>query len=687
MPDFPVADMRPHPITQHGQTRVDEYFWMRYRDDPAVTAYLQAENDYAEEMMQPTGPLQERLFQEMKARIKEDDATVPERRGEFLYYTRTAAGRQYPTYCRKRGSLDAPEETLLDQNVLAEGNAFCRLGAFSVSPDGTKLAYSIDPDGSEKCVLSIKDLTTGQLLPETFDHTYGDVYGHRGVEWSNDSRCLFYVTLDAAQRPERIWRHSLGTARTQDELLYHEVDGTFYLFLYKTRSRRFILAYSHSTTTDEWRILPADQPRAGFRVFEPRQPGVEYTLEHHGQRFFVRTNADAQNFRLMETPDTATSSANWREVIPHRHDVLLDDVEAFAHYLVLLERRGGLKQIRISAPDGRSGVRYVPFPEKTYSLTPAANPEFEATCFRFTYSSPVTPDSVVDLHMDTGAWEVKKQTEIPSGYDPAQYVSERMHATAPDGTRVPMSIVYRKGLARNGQNPALLFGYGAYGYSYDAAFNSNHFSLIDRGFVVAIGHIRGGSDLGRAWYDAGRLLNKKNSFHDFIACAEYLISEGYTSREKLGLIGVSAGGLLVSACLTMRPELFGAVIAKVPFVDVVSTMSDASIPLTTQEYDQWGNPDDKTHFGYMRSYSPYDNIRATDYPHVLITSGLNDPRVAYWEPAKFAARLRALKTDDHLLLLKTNLDAGHAGASGRYDLLREIAFEYAFLLDRLGVKS
>ncbi len=683
MISFPVAPKRPYLITQHGQTRVDDYFWMRYREDPAVLEYLTAENDYLDEILQHTKPLQEQLFLEMKARIKEDDTSVPERRGDYFYYTHLEAGKQYPLYCRKQGSLDAPEEILLDQNALAEGQNFCRMGAFAVSPDHQKLAYSIDADGAEVCTLYIKNLLDGTLYPEVIPNTYGNVYAHSGVEWAGDSATLFYALRDAATRPYQLYRHTLGADPAQDVLLYHEADETYYLFPIKFRSEKYIAALSYSTLTSEWRILPTDQPDASFRVFAPRRPGIEYYIEHHGDRFFVVTNENALNFKLMTTPEEATSPDHWQEVIPHRADVLVENALAFENTLVLFERQAGLPQIRISAADGVSAVRYVPFPEPVYSVHPTANPEFKTDRLRFNYSSLTTPNSVVDFHLDTHEWELKKQDEIPSGHDPSAYVSERLHATARDGTRVPLSIVYKKGLGKNGRRPALLYGYGSYGFSVDDAFNVNVFSLINRGFVFAIAHIRGGSELGRAWYEGGRLFNKRNTFTDFIACAEHLIAEGYTSAERLAILGDSAGGLLAGACLTMRPELFKAVIAKVPFVDVVTTMSDPSIPLTTMEYDQWGNPDDQAQFDYMLSYSPYDHLRATAYPHVLITTGLNDPLVAYWEPAKFAAKLRAVQTGSNLVLLKTNMDAGHAGASGRYDFLKEIALDYAFLIDRL----
>jgi oligopeptidase B len=681
--EFPNAPKRPHVIRQHGQTRVDDYFWMRFREDPEVLKYLAAENSYVAQIMQHTTALQEQLFQEMKARIKEDDQSVPERRGSYLYYTRTETGRQYRVFCRRHGSMDAAEEVLLDQNLLAEGRKFCRVGVFAVSPDERKLAYSVDFDGSEQFTIWFKDLITGALHPETIPNTSADFSSNRGAVWANDSQHFFYVTLDQALRPFKVYRHALGSDPASDRMLHHEADETFWLFLDKSRTQSYVTLLSHSTLTREWQTLDADNPNSPFQVFAPRRRGVEYGIEHHGSRFFIVTNENATNFKLMETPAHATSPENWREVIPHRADVFIEGAAAFENHLALFERSDGLKQIRISDADGRTGIRHVAFPDPVYDVRPEENPEFKTSVLRFTYSSLISPNSVIDFHMDTHEWELRKRQEIPSGYDSSAYVTERLHAAAPDGTRIPISMVYKKGLGKDARNPALLYGYGSYGMSVDANFVSSRFSLIDRGFVFAIAHIRGGSELGRPWYDNGKLLNKRNTFTDFIACAECLISEGYTSRDSLAIMGGSAGGLLVGACLTMRPDLFKAVVAKVPFVDVVSTMSDPSIPLTTGEYDEWGNPDNETYFDYIMSYSPYDNIHATAYPDVLLTTGLQDPRVAYWEPAKFAAKLRAMKTNGSLLLLKTNMDAGHGGASGRYDYLREVAFDYAFLIDRL----
>lgn len=685
MSSFPIAPKRPKEITQHGETRIDDYFWMRYREDPEVLKYLRAEQDYLEEIMQHTKPLQAQLFQEMKGRIKEDDSSAPEKDGEYVYYTRYETGKQYPFYCRKKVTLDAPEELLIDQNALAGENNFCRIGSFSMSPNATKLAYSVDADGTEVCTIYVRDLATGTLSRDVIINTYGDVYGHTGVEWASDGTSFFYVTRDLALRPFRIYRHILGTDPAQDILLLEEPDETYFLWLGQSRSKAYILANLHSTTTDEWMYFPNDGSTYQFKSFQPRIQGIEYQIEHAGDHFFVMTNEDAQNFKLLRTPLHATSKENWEEVIPHRADTLITGMDAFEDFLVLYERHGGFRQIRISGTDGLTDAWNIPFPEPVYNFIPSRNPEYKTDLLRFTYTSLVTPNSVIDFNVKTKSWTVVKQDEIPSGYDSTQYVSERAYASAADGTLVPMSLVYRKGLEKNGNNPTLLYGYGSYGFSIDPGFNSNRISLLDRGFVFAIGHIRGGSEMGRAWYENGKMLNKRNTFTDFIACAEHLIAEKITRREKLAIMGGSAGGLLVGACLTMRPDLFGAVVAQVPFVDVINTMSDASIPLTTLEYDQWGNPDTKEHFDYMLSYSPYDNIRRVEYPHILITTGLNDPRVAYWEPAKFTAKLRELKTDDKTILLRTNFEAGHAGASGRYDFLKEVAFDFAFLIDKVGI--
>ncbi len=688
MASFPLAPKRPYAITQHGITRNDEYYWMRTREDPDVLKYLRSENEYLEEILQHTRPLQEALFLEMKGRIKEVDSTEPEKNGDYYYYRRTEAGKEYPIYCRKKGSLDAQEEILLDQNMLAEGNQFCSVSAFSVSPDGTKLAYSVDFEGAEVYTIHVKNLEDGCLYPEAIENTYGSVYFQMGAEWANDNQTLFYVTMDSAQRADKLYRHKLGTDPATDRLLLHEVDETYSLMIFKTRSQSYIMAYDYNTLSQEMYFIPADEPDSKPKILQARQPGLEYYATHHGDSFLILTNKDAQNFRLMTALISAPAIENWQDVIGHRADTLIEHIDVFQDYIVLHERKNGLKQLRISKPDGIGNVHYVSFPDPTYEVYVEANPEFKTDLLRIRYSSLITPPSMVDFHMDSGAWEVKKQDEIPSGYDKTQYITGHFHAHALDGKQVPISIIYKKGLKKDGQNPALLYGYGAYGASSDASFNASLISLLDRGFVFAIAHVRGGTELGRAWYDEGRLLKKKNSFTDFIACAEHLIKEGFTSAKKLAIMGSSAGGLLVGACMTLRPDLFKAVICKVPYLDAVTSMSDPTIPLTTQEYDQWGKPqDDREAFEYMLSYSPYDNIRPVEYPDLLLTAGFNDPRVAYWEPAKFAARLRATKNGDGLVLIQTNFSAGHAGASGRYDFLRENILDFAFLIDRLGERS
>ncbi|MCL5994699.1 MAG: S9 family peptidase [Chloroflexi bacterium] len=679
----PIAPRRPHTIVQHGETRVDDYYWLRQREDPTVIAYLKAENAYTEQMMAHTLALQEQLYAEMKGRIQEIDLSVPEKIDDYFYYTRMEQGQQYPIHCRKRASLDAPEQVLLDENRLAKDQAYFRVGAIKVSPDHCWLAYSTDTTGGEAYTLFILNLDSGELLAEQIPNT------SYSVEWANDNRTLYYNVLDAAKRPYRLYRHTLGTDPAQDTLVYHETDEAFFVWVGKTSSKAYLLLLLSAGVTSEVRFAPADQPEAEFKILQPRQHEVEYAVAHHGNRFLVLTNEGAPNFKLMEAPIAEPHKTNWRELIPHHQDILIEGIHVFRDFLVRFEREAGLKCIRISTLNSDTtvdAVRDVTFPEPTYTFNPGMNADYNARTLRFTYSSPVTPNSVIDHDMATGNWDVKKQDEIPSGYNPSQYRSERLMVTAPDGKQVPISLVYNQNLfKRDGSNPMLLTAYGSYGYSYDPSFDAKRMSLLDRGVSFAVAHIRGGSEMGRAWFEEARLLHKKNSFSDFIACAEHLIAQGYTSRDRLAILGGSAGGLLMGAVTNMRPDLFHTVIADVPFVDVISTMSDPTIPLTVIEYDQWGNPADKASYDYMKSYSPYDNVTAQAYPHMLITGGLDDPRVQYWEPAKWAARLRAVKTDDHLLLLKINMDAGHAGPSGRYSTLREWAFKYAFVLDRLGL--
>ncbi len=678
----PVAKIVPHTVEHLGHSQVDPYAWLQDKDDPEVIAYLEAENAYARAVLQHTEALQEQLYQEMRGRIEEDDRSAPERRGEYLYYCRHEQGQQYRIFCRQPVSPDAPEEVLLDENELAAGLTYCRVHLFAPSPDQNLLAYSVDTTGSFVFDLYIKDLRSGQLLSGPIPNTAWT------AAWASDSRTLFYTVFDPSHRPYKLFRHSAGDDPAGDVLVYHEPDDTFMVTVRRTRSGAYLLLtlFSHSTT--EVRYLPADRPADEFQTVHPRQHWLEYYVEHHGDRFLVRTNDGAENFALVEAPVTSPSKEHWRTVIPHRGDTLIEGVHAFRDHLVVYERRGGIKHIRISDPDGVSQVRYVAFPEPVYtfhsgSIWVDVNHEFDTTLLRFHYSSLITPDSAVDYDMARGTWEVIKQQQIPSGYDPSLYETEQRRATARDGAQVPISLVYRKGLVRGGRHPLLLMGYGSYGYSSEPSFETNWFSLLDRGFVCATAHVRGGSEMGRAWYEQGRLLHKKNSFTDLVACAEHLIAQGYTSPERLAIRGASAGGLLVTAAANMRPDLFKAVVAVVPFTNVVTAILTPELPLTVIEYEQWGHPDDPEEFAYMLSYSPYENVEAKAYPHIFVKAGLHDLQVPYWDPAKWVAKLRAHKTDTNRLLLVTHMDAGHSGASGRYDSLREQAQIYAFLIDTL----
>ena len=674
----PVARVEPRANTLHGETRIDDYFWLRDRSDPEVIAYLEAENRFTGAVMKHTEALQEQLYQEMRGRIKETDLSVPEQVDDYSYYTRTETGRQYPIFCRRHVSAEAPEEVLLDQNPLAADHAYFRIGVSEVSPDHRLLAYSVDTSGAEEFTLYIKDLATGRMLAESIGNT------SVGVTWANDSRTLFYTLLDHARRPCRLYRHTVGASPTIDVLVYFEPDESFFLDINRTRSRRYLLLDITSHSTSEVRFLNADEPEGEFRVVQPRESGVEYSVEHHDDRFFITTNDSAPNFRLVQAPVARPSKVNWSPVLPYRPDVKLDETDAFRSHLVVYEREAGLRQIRV-VELASNEEHLVAFPEPVYTFRAHENPEFETTLLRFAYTSLVTPSSVVEYDMRERTWMVRKQTEVLGGYDASLYRSERVFATTSDGERVPISLVYREPLQLDGRRPLLLNGYGAYGLSYDPSFSSNTLSLLDRGFVVAIAHVRGGEEMGRSWYEGGKLLNKRSTFTDFIASAEHLVAAGYTSTDRLVINGGSAGGLLMGAVTNLRPDLFRVVLAEVPFLDVVNTMLDASLPLTVIEYDEWGNPNDPAAYEYIRSYSPYDNIEPKHYPDMLVTGGLNDPRVAYWEPAKWTAKLRATKTNGSRLLLRTNMGAGHGGASGRFDFLREIAFKYAFMLDVLGV--
>ena len=648
----------------------DPYAWLRDRQNPEAIAYLEAENRYTADVMKPTESLQSDLYCEMVGRIKLSDTSVSVRRGSYLYYTRTEKDMQYAIHCRRLKTMRAPEEILLDENKLAEGEKYFRIGNFSVSPDHNLLAYSVDTTGDETYVLAAKDLRTGKLLPERIPNT------SYTLQWANDNRTFFYTVLDKAKRPFKLLRHALGTPHSSDAVVHHEKDQRYDIAIAKTRDHGYLLLEIESLTTSEVRVLNADAPEERFRVLLPRRQDVEYSVDHHTGSFYVSVNDTGRNFRLIRMH---AAGGPPEEIIPHRPAVMIESVEAFRDHLVLIEREDGLSHVCVR--ELKTGASHrAEMPESVYSLPHAENAEFDTNWYRFGYTSLVTPRSYFDYNMNTRRRVLKKQTAVRGGYDAAKYKTERLFAAAPDGSRIPISIVYKKSLRRNGKAPLLLYGYGAYGITIDPSFKSDRLALLDRGFAYAIAHIRGGEDMGKAWHDSGRLLHKKNTFTDFIACADLLVANRYTSPSKLMIEGGSAGGLLVGTVLNMRPDLFGAAVAKVPFVDIVNTMLDASLPLTIAEYEEWGDPHEKKFFDYIRSYAPYENVGPKQYPHILVTAGLNDPRVQFWEPAKWVAKLRAVKTDNHVLLLKTNMGGGHFGKSGRYEKWKDIAFEYAFLL-------
>ena len=671
----------PTRLEKHGHVRLDDYYWLRERDNPEVMAYLNAENDYAAKTMAHTDALQQKLFKEIKGRFKQIDMSVPYRRDDYFYYSRYEEGKEYPIYARKRRSLDQPEEIMLNGNVLAEGHEFFSIGGWAVSSGQDLLGYAVDTQGRRIFTIYFKNLTTGELLADVIPEVT------ENLTWANDNKTLFYAKQDPRTlRAYRIYRHVLGTDPKTDQLVFQEDDETFGAYIFKTKSRKYLMIVSSHTLSQEYRYLDANDPYGDFNVFLPREREHEYHLDHYQDRFLIRTNDQAKNFRLMRTPLDKTGRQYWEEIIPHRQEVFLADFEIFRNHLVLEERARGLTQIRILPWSDDEGY-YLEFAEPAYRANLGTNLEFDTTRVRFEYTSMKTPLSVYDYDMTSRQQILLKQEEVLGGFNADDYVTERSHAPAADGTEIPLSIVYRHGMKRNGQNPLLLYGYGAYGISIDAAFASPRLSLVDRGFIYAIAHVRGGQELGRQWYEDGKLLKKKNSFTDFIACAEYLIREGFTSPGKLFAMGRSAGGLLMGAISNMRPDLFKGIVAEVPFVDVMTTMLDPSIPLTTGEYDEWGDPNQKEFYDYMVSYSPYDNIEAKDYPNVLAVGGLHDSQVQYWEPAKWVAKLREMKTDKNRLILKTNMEAGHGGASGRFKRHHETAFSYAFLLDLVGVKE
>ncbi|NIR42665.1 MAG: S9 family peptidase [Gemmatimonadetes bacterium] len=677
-PTPPRAEVIPHELEAHGHMRIDNYYWLNQRENPEVIAYLEAENEYTEAMMAHTEALQEKLFQEIKGRIKETDLSVPYREGDYFYYSRWEEGKDYPIYARKRGSLDAAEEIMLDVNELAEGHGFTSVRSPQVSSDGSLIAFAHDTVGRRFYNIRFKDLETGELLEDEISQVTAN------VAWANDNRTVFYARQDPVTlRRYQIYRHVLGTDPANDELVYEESDVEFSCGVWKTKNERYVIIGSFQTLSNEYRYLDADDPGGEFTLFLPRERDHEYEIDHFGDHFYILTNDEAQNFRLMRTPVDRTGKDHWEEVISHRDDVLLMDLEIFRDFMVLTERKDGLRQLRVRPWSGE-GEHYLDFGEPAYVAYVSANPEIDTKVLRYGYMSMTTPRSIYDYDMETREKTLLKRDEVLGDFDPDDYVAERLHAPARDGVQVPVSIVYRKGLNKHGSNPLLLYGYGSYGASIDPTFNSARLSLLDRGFVFAIAHVRGGEELGRRWYEDGKLLKKKNTFTDFIDVAEFLIAEGYTNPDLLFAQGGSAGGLLMGAVANMRPDLFEGIVARVPWVDVVTTMLDESIPLTTSEYDEWGDPNEEEYYHYMLSYSPYDNVTAQDYPNLLVTTGLHDSQVQYFEPAKWVAKLRALKTDDNLLILKTDMESGHGGASGRYKSWRETAFQYAFLLDLAG---
>ena len=676
-PTPPIAERRVHVDTLHGDVRSDDYFWLRNKSDPAVRAYLEAENRYAEALLAHTKPLQETLYNEMLGRIKQTDLSVPYRDNGWWYYTRTEEGKQYPILVRRQGSMDAPEQIMVDVNALAEGQEFMSLGAATVSDDGNLLAYSTDSTGFRQYTLRVRDLRTGKDLPDRREKVVT-------VAWAADNRTIFYTTEDPAKRSAYLWRHRLGDA--EDELIYEEKDERFGVYASRALSRRFVYAYSGSLTTSEIRYIDAATPDGAWKVVAPRVQDREYDVSDHGDRFYIRVNDTGRNFRLVSAPIATSGPERWTEVIPHRDDVMLQDATAFANHLVLYERANGLPRIRIRQYASGESVD-IAFPEPVYSAFPSVNREYDSPLFRYSYQSFVTPSSVFDYDTRTGKSTLLKEQEVLGGYDRTQYASERVFATAKDGTKVPVSLVYRKSTRRDGTAPILLGAYGSYGASSNVGFSSNRLSLLDRGVVVATAHIRGGGDMGKAWHDAGRMQHKMNTFTDFIAAAEHLVKERYGAQNKLVIEGGSAGGLLMGAVTNMRPDLFKAVVSHVPFVDVINTMLDETLPLTVGEFEEWGNPKKPDEYAWIKQYDPYTNIGRKDYPAILVKTSFNDSQVMYHEPAKYVSRMRTMKTDSNPLLLVTNMGAGHGGASGRYDRLREIALDYAWMLDQMGVAS
>jgi len=676
----PKAKKIPKQLELHGDVRVDDYYWLKDRENPEVISYLEQENEYYQTKTAHTKELQEKLFQEMKARIKEDDSSVPYKRNGYWYITRFKTGKEYPIYSRKKEVQEADEEIMFNVNLMAEGHEYYSLNGIAISPDNTLAAFGTDTISRRQYVIQIKNLVTGELYADKIDNTTG------GSVWANDNKTFFYTKKDPVTlRSNKIYKHVLGTSPDDDELVFHETDETFNTFVYKSKSKKYIIIGSNSTLTSEYQILSSDDPNGTFTIFSPRTRGLEYSIYHYGNDFYILTNKDgATNFKLMKTHVNATLSDNWKEYLAHREDVLLEDIEIFKEYLVVSERDNGLNKLKIARWDGKASY-YLPFNNETYVAFPYVNLDYETDTLRYLYNSMTAPYSIIDFNMRTKEKTVLKQLEVLGGkFKEENYRSERLWATARDGAKIPISLVYHKDTKLDGNSPLLQYAYGSYGATIDPNFSSARLSLLDRGFIYAIAHIRGGEYLGRPWYENGKLLNKKNTFTDFIDCSKFLLEKKYTSSDHLYAWGGSAGGLLMGAVVNMAPELYHGVIAAVPFVDVVTTMLDDSIPLTTGEYDEWGNPNEKEYYDYMLSYSPYDNVKAQAYPNMYVSTGLHDSQVQYWEPAKWVAKLRELKTDHNLLYLDTNMDAGHGGASGRFEALKETAKEYAFLLDLEG---
>ncbi|AKD02045.1 oligopeptidase B [Pontibacter korlensis] len=674
----PIAKKVPKELTTHGHTRIDNYYWLNERENPEVIAYLNAENAYTKQMLADTEELQEQLYGEMVGRIKQTDESVPYKDNGYWYFVRYEEGKEYPIFARKKSTMEAQEQVMLNANKRAEGKSYYNAAGLSVSPDNQLLAFGEDTVSRRKYTIRFKNLQTGELLADAIPNTTG------GAVWANDNKTVYYSVKDPALRSFKIFKHTLGTPASQDKEIYHEADETFSTYVFKTKSDKYIMIGSHSTMAQEYRYLEANNPNGAFKVIQPRERGLEYSVDHFGDNFYIVTNKDgATNFKLMQTPVNKTGKENWKELIPHREDVLLEGIEIFKDYLTLQERKNGLTQIRIKGWKDAKNDYYINFDEEAYTAYIGNNPDFDSKELRFGYTSLTTPYSTYDYNMQTKERELLKRDEVVGNFDPKNYEAKRIYATADDGTKLPVSLVYRKGLTLNGNNPTLLYAYGSYGNSMNPSFSSVRLSLLDRGFVYAIAHIRGGQEMGRQWYEYGKMLKKKNTFTDFIDASEYLIEQKYTNPDKLFAMGGSAGGLLMGAVVNMRPELYKGVIAAVPFVDVVTTMLDTSIPLTTSEFDEWGNPAEKQYYDYMLSYSPYDNVEAKEYPNMLVTTGLHDSQVQYWEPAKWVAKLREMKTDDNMLLLHTNMEAGHGGASGRFQRYKETALQYAFLLNLL----